>query len=101
MNVTLHKPLAEPEPDPLVVFLTTMKEALRPIVAELVAESREYRWEWMSAAQAGEVLGLDTETVAARVRRGTLPGAVHARRVYVDMREFDRQLQRASKQQHR
>jgi hypothetical protein len=77
----------------------SLTEALRPLVAELVAEELERRLdelagpEWLTLEEAADRYHTTTVALRARARRGQLPGAVKdGSRWLLDRREYDRSL---------
>jgi excisionase family DNA binding protein len=79
-----------------------MLEALRPFVAELVAELVEQELErrlaelptavqrpWLTIAEAAERLACSPDAVRMRVNRGRLDHRRQGRRVYVSARSVD------------
>lgn len=65
-----------------------LRELVREVVVEEVAKL-SLRPRFRTAKQAAELLDISPAAVAARVRQGTLPGVIHARRVYVDWVAFE------------
>jgi excisionase family DNA binding protein len=74
-----------------------LRELVREVVREeLAVERRKTPWGWLTTKQAGELLGISSHRVAARVREGKLPGRTYGGRVYVDRQELERVFARRS-----
>jgi hypothetical protein len=71
---------------------------LKPLVKKMVEEEVEragFRWTWMTPKKAGELLGVSDSAIRKRARAGRIPARIEDGRIYVDMRAYDEQLQRA------
>lgn len=77
-------------------MLGALSVVLRPIiedvVEELLADRDEHR-RWLTAVEAGELLGISAAAVGARVRKGSLPGRLYCRRIYVDREALDEAIE--------
>jgi hypothetical protein len=72
-------------------------ELLRPLVRDLVREEVERAklgLRWVPVKKAAEQLGLSEAALRQRVKAGTVPGKNVEGRVYVDMLEHDRRIDR-------
>lgn len=79
----------------------TLVEALRSVIEQIVDERHEKHaeggsWRWLTAPQAGVILGISAAAVGARVRQGTLPGRLYGRRIYVDREALDAAIDSAT-----
>jgi hypothetical protein len=73
-------------------FVTTLSEALEPLLRRLAREEGRragLEWRWLTAERAGGLLGISAAAVRQRVRRGQLPGRHLGGRVYLDFRDLD------------
>ena len=84
MSLELVRTPEGPEPD----LDRYLRDAIRQIVREELRE-REHGPRWLTVKQAGEILGITPAAVAARVRRGKLPGRLYQRRYYIDRSALD------------
>lgn len=94
MSLRVERPAPPLEPDEVELVLAQL---IGPIVRRMVAEEIEkqggaLRWAWLPPEQAAEILGVSADAIRHRVKRGQMPGRTIGRRIYVDMKEFDRQL---------
>lgn len=70
-----------------------LRETIRQVVREEIAQG-DPTWNWLTAKQAGELLGISPHRVSARVREGKLPGKKFGGRTYVDREALEQQLKR-------
>jgi DNA-directed RNA polymerase specialized sigma24 family protein len=80
----------------LAAALLDAAEPLRPLVRQVIREivreeltRVEMTWRWLTAEQAGELLGISAAAVRQRVQRGQLRARKLEGRVYLDVRDLD------------
>ena len=67
------------------------------VLVEQEVKKQVFAWRWRTAEQAGDLLGISADAVRQRVLRGDLPGKKVMGRVYLDIADLDRALQRAER----
>jgi hypothetical protein len=93
------QPIRQVKPYPMAELAGALEAVILEIVREELAirertESKLFRW--ITAKEAGELLGIKTDSVSARVRQGKLPGRLYAGRVYVDRAALEAEIDSAT-----
>jgi excisionase family DNA binding protein len=65
-----------------------VRELARQVVREELAR-HEPEWEWLTIAQAADLLGITPKGVHSKIERGTLKPYRHDGRVFLKRRELD------------